>query len=354
MRGLAALQRDHGFSDLLSYQQAGGSETDRGIGGRLAAPARAHGRGRSAASCRPARRRALMALLLAMTRPGDVVLTDRLTYPGFKAAAASLGVRLVGVEADDEGMIPEALAEAACTASRQGRLSHADDPQSDDARRSVAARREQLAAAIRRRDLAAVRRRCLRQPRSQGAADRHADSRAQLSCGEPRPNASRPDCACRSCWRPIAPLRRRSPTRSRTVSQMPVPLMVALVLRWLTDGSADAIICGGHRRSCGKTEAGGQGAFGVRVMPRIPKGIMSGWRLPPAWTRAEFAAHVQRQGLAVVTSDSFSVDGHPRARHSHCARCGTQPLRPRRCARSVLTSHCARRPMRHVCLTRRS
>ena len=27
----------------------------------------------------------------------------------------------------------------------------------------------------------------------------------------------------------------------RTVAQMPVPLMVALAVRWLTDGSADAI-----------------------------------------------------------------------------------------------------------------
>ncbi len=34
-------------------------------------------------------------------------------------------------------------------------------------------------------------------------------------------------------------------------------------------------------------------------------------KLPATWTRAEFAAHVQRQGLAVVTSDSFSVDGEP-------------------------------------------
>src|SRR6516165_635260 len=35
--------------------------------------------------------------LLALTSPGDVVLTEVLTFPGIKAAAAKLGVRLIGV-----------------------------------------------------------------------------------------------------------------------------------------------------------------------------------------------------------------------------------------------------------------
>jgi DNA-binding transcriptional MocR family regulator len=33
--------------------------------------------------------------------------------------------------------------------------------------------------------------------------------------------------------------------------------------------------------------------------------------LPATWNRAEFASHIQRQGLAVVTSDSFDVDSAP-------------------------------------------
>jgi DNA-binding transcriptional MocR family regulator len=46
-------------------------------------------------------------------QPGDVLLTESLTYPGVKSAAQLLGVRIVGVEMDDEGIIPEAL-DAAC------------------------------------------------------------------------------------------------------------------------------------------------------------------------------------------------------------------------------------------------
>jgi dTDP-4-amino-4,6-dideoxygalactose transaminase len=50
--------------------------------------------------------------LLSLTSPGDVVLTEALTFLGIKAAAAKLNVRLVGVAMDDEGIDPDALKKA--------------------------------------------------------------------------------------------------------------------------------------------------------------------------------------------------------------------------------------------------
>jgi DNA-binding transcriptional MocR family regulator len=50
--------------------------------------------------------------LLTLTSPGDVVLTEALTFPGIKAAAAKLGVRLIGVAMDKEGILPDALKDA--------------------------------------------------------------------------------------------------------------------------------------------------------------------------------------------------------------------------------------------------
>jgi len=96
----------------------------------------------------------------------------------------------------------------------------------------------------------------------------------------------------------------------RTIAQMPVPMMVALVMRWLADGSADEII------SAITAEAAARQKLAAKVLSgqtyaAHPKGHHVWLTLPPTWTRAEFAAHVQRQGLAVVTSDSFSVDGEP-------------------------------------------
>lgn len=57
----------------------------------------------------------LAILLASLTRPGDAVAVEQLTYPGFKAAAQQSGVQLVGVAMDEHGLRPDAL-DAACRA----------------------------------------------------------------------------------------------------------------------------------------------------------------------------------------------------------------------------------------------
>ena len=147
-RGLDGLRRDYGLTDFLSYQQAGGSEADRGVAADWL-----RRRVRTAAADRllvfPGTQTALMCLLLALTRPGDTVLTDRLTYPGLKSAAAAAGVRLVGVDADQAGMIPAALDEA-CKRHRPKAVYLIPTIHNPTTLTIPPARREQLAAAIRK------------------------------------------------------------------------------------------------------------------------------------------------------------------------------------------------------------
>lgn len=52
---------------------------------------------------------AISAALQALTEPGDIVLSDPVTHPGFISVAAALRLRTVGVEWDDRGLIPDAL-----------------------------------------------------------------------------------------------------------------------------------------------------------------------------------------------------------------------------------------------------
>ncbi|MSP74583.1 MAG: PLP-dependent aminotransferase family protein [Rhodospirillaceae bacterium] len=306
-RGLAGLQRDFGVSDFLSYQHAGGSEADRGVAADWL-----RRRVRTAEASRlvvfPGTQTALMALLLALTKPGDVVLTDRLTYPGFKAAAAALGVRLVGVPSDGEGMIPEALDEA-CRRHAPKAVYLIPTIHNPTTLTLGPARREQLAAAIRRHDL------MLFEDDAYGCLDPRAQPIATLI-----PERSYLAVSLSKC---IAPGLRVSfllvPDRAataqlgnalRTVAQMPVPLTVALVMRWLADGSADAIIAAIAAEAAARQKLAAKALSG-QTYAAHPKGHHVWLSLPPTWTRAEFAAHVQRLGLAVVTSDSFSVDGDP-------------------------------------------
>ena len=51
----------------------------------------------------------LLLALGALTRPGDIVLTEELTYYGLKSAAAMLGRPIVGVRMDQQGLLPDAL-----------------------------------------------------------------------------------------------------------------------------------------------------------------------------------------------------------------------------------------------------
>lgn len=306
-RGLAGLQRDYGLSDFLNYQPAGGSEADRGVAADWL-----RRRVRTAEASRlvvfPGTQTALAALLLTLTRPGDVVLVDRLTYPGFKAATAALGVRLVGVPSDREGMIPAALEEA-CRQHAPKAVYLIPTIHNPTTLTITPARRAELAGAIRRQGL------LLFEDDAYGSLDPKAQPIATLI-----PERS---YLAVSLSKNIAPGLRVSfliaPDRAaaamlgnalRTMAQMPVPLMVALVMRWLADGSADAIISAISAEAAARQKLAAKALSG-QAYAAHPNGHHVWLTLPSTWTRAEFAAHVQRQGLAVVTSDSFSVDGNP-------------------------------------------
>ncbi len=53
----------------------------------------------------------LLCILMALLRPGDTLVTERLTYPGLIAAARFLGIRLLGACMDEQGLLPESLEE---------------------------------------------------------------------------------------------------------------------------------------------------------------------------------------------------------------------------------------------------
>jgi len=306
-RGLGGLQRDYGISDFLNYQQAGGSAHDRGIAADWLAR-----RVRIAEAERllifPGTQTALTCLLLALVRLGETVLTDRLTYPGLKAAAASLGVRLVGVEGDQGGMIPEALDRAAKRLSAKA-VYLVPTIHNPTTVTLSAERREQLAAVIRRRNLLLI------EDDAYGALEPKPAAIATLI-----PERSYLAASLSKCIAPglrvsllLTPDRAAAATLGnalRTVAQMPVPLTVALALRWMADGSADAIIAAIVAEAMARQKLASRILAGQRYKAQ-PRGHHVWLQLSDAWTRAEFAAHVQRQGLAVVTSDSFSVDANP-------------------------------------------
>jgi DNA-binding transcriptional MocR family regulator len=107
-RGIAAIQREVGFSAHLNYREPGGSEAERAIAAAWLRSRIGRASGDRLLIC-PGTQTAVFDFLTALTSPGDVVLTEALTFPGINAAAACANVRLVGVPLDKDGIIPDAL-----------------------------------------------------------------------------------------------------------------------------------------------------------------------------------------------------------------------------------------------------
>lgn len=59
----------------------------------------------------------LLCSLMTLIGQGEVIATEKLTYPGLISATRMLRIRLIGIELDDQGMVPASL-DSACRSNR--------------------------------------------------------------------------------------------------------------------------------------------------------------------------------------------------------------------------------------------
>src|ERR1043165_4983533 len=306
-RSIASIEREGSLSAHLNYREPGGLPDERDQAAGWLARRVPHARGERVVIC-PGTQNALFDFLTVQTVPGDVVLCEALTEPGLKAAAALCGVRLVGVATDAAGILPDALA-AACRAHAPKGLYLIPTIHNPTAVTMPPARRREIAEAIRAHDLT------LFEDDTYGALAPDCVPLATLIPERTYLAASLSKC--------IAPGLRVSfllaPTRDaasaiagalRASAQMAVSLTIAVVMRWLRDGSADAIIAAIRHEAAARQKLAAAALAG-HAYAAHPNGHHVWITLPPHWSRPEFAAHVQRQSLAVVTSEAFSVGDAP-------------------------------------------
>jgi DNA-binding transcriptional MocR family regulator len=306
-RGIAAIQREVGFSAHLNYREPGGSEAERDIAAGWLRARVPDVRGDRLVIC-PGTQNALFNLLIALTSPGDVVLTETLTYPGIKAAAAYTGVRLVGVSIDKEGILPDAL-NSACRQHAPKAVYLIPTIHNPTTATMSLARRQEVAAVLRANDV------LLLEDDAYGMLDPTAVPLASLIPERTYFAASLSKCIAPGLR--VSFLMTPDPDSAgllaaalRASVQMPAFLMVALVTRWLKDGSADAII-GAIRDEAAARQKLAAEVLARHAFSRHPNGHHIWISLPRNWSRTEFASHVQWQGLAIVTAETFSVEESP-------------------------------------------
>ena len=102
LQGLETVRQKSGLTAFLNYLPPGGSDSERQTAARWLRARVPH-----AAAERlvvyPGTQTIIFNLLMRLAGRDDVVLTEALTFPGIKAAAARLGIRLIGVAMDGEG-----------------------------------------------------------------------------------------------------------------------------------------------------------------------------------------------------------------------------------------------------------
>jgi DNA-binding transcriptional MocR family regulator len=239
-----------------------------------------------------------------LTKPGDVVLTEALTYPGIKAAAAYTGVRLIGLPMDEAGILPDAL-DAACREHAPKAVYLTPTIHNPTTATMPLPRRAEVAGILRANNL------LLLEDDAYGLLEPKARPLASLIPERTYFAASLSKC--------IAPGLRVSflltpdeeaagliAAALRATVQMSAFLMVALVTRWLADGSADAMIAAIRDEAAARQRLAADVLAGHAYFSH-PNGHHIWLPLLRGWGRTEFASHVQRQGLAIVTAETFSV-----------------------------------------------
>ncbi len=303
----ADVRAEAGLGAYLTYQQPGGTAAERqAAAGWL--QAQVPGVTADRLVLAPGTQSALFCLLLAHAAPGDTVLTERLTYPGLKAAASTAGIRLVGLDMDEEGIAPAALDRAARagTAKLVYLMPTLHNPTTATMPEE---RRTRIAEIVRKRGLTLI----------------EDDPYSFLAPGPTPISALIPERAylAASLSKCIAPGFRTSlvvvpdadaaarlASLLRATLQMPAPLMAAVAARWMRDGTANAVVDAIRAEARARQELA-RDALRGHVYAAHPNGHHIWLPLSMRWPAQRFAAHLHGRGLAVVTGEAFATDASP-------------------------------------------
>lgn len=304
--GLEVVGRD--LIALLRYQPFGGGPADKEaaslwLSRRALVPAQ------DRIFITPGAHPALLGILSILTKPGQVILSENLTYPGIRSVAAQLSLSLIGLPMDEEGIEPDAFA-AACSRLSPKALYLNPTLQNPTTLTITPRRREEIAVLARRYGV----------PIIEDDAYGFIPSPAPSPLAVMAPDVTWHIAGLAKCMGPgiraayvVAPDTRSgwafaAAVRSATV--MASPLTVALATRWIEDGTADSIL------RFVRTEAAARQAIARQVLPAGSfKGNLVSFNiwlsLPEGWTRSAFIGHMRSTGIGVVASDAFAAASTP-------------------------------------------
>jgi DNA-binding transcriptional MocR family regulator len=243
----------------------------------------------------------LAAALAALTGPGDAVLTESLTGPSIKGLAAMHYLRLVGVECDEDGLLPDALASAARSAG--ARVVYSMPTLHTPTTATMPEyRRRAIAAVLAAHDLVAI----------------EDDAWGFLAAGGATPlRALAPDRVVyltsfsknlapglRVGYAVPPPALQRAVTSAIGAMTWTPPLLAEVASGWITDGTAAALTDARVETAAARQHMAEEIVGPDLVRPAFPAFHL--WLpLPEPWRVDEFVAQAAAHGVSLASPDIF-------------------------------------------------
>ncbi|WP_085102408.1 PLP-dependent aminotransferase family protein [Desulfovibrio gilichinskyi] len=247
---------------------------------------------------------ALTCCLTGLFRAGDRIATDSLIYPGLKTLAAMLGIRLVPVAMDKEGMLPDAL-DAVCRREKITGLYLMPEFQNPTTACMSAFRRETIALIARKHGLIIIEddAYALTVQSSLSPVSSLAPENSVHIAGLSKSLAVGLRVAFMSSPKSLRD--KLSHAILNTVWMTP-PLNAELATEWIKDGTADRVIKlkqneAEKRFSVIKDLLSGLTYFGK------PTGLFIWLQLPEPWRGYTFEARARESGVNIFGAEKFAV-----------------------------------------------
>lgn len=293
---------------LLRYQSVIGSAADRDIArnwmqtnGMTSEPERF--------AITPGAHASIYAILTLLTEPGQTVLCETLTYPGIRSIAARLGLKLVGVPSDAEGLKPDAL-ERAIKENWPAALYLNPTLQNPTTATVTAGRRAELAEILERFDLQLI----------EDDAYRFVASDAPQPLSHQLPDLAWHVAGISKCFGAGLRLAYTTvPQRAemgrfsqalRSMNVMASPISLALMGRWIEDGTATEIQ-NFVRRAAAERQALSEEILTGCFVKGAPEAFNLWVELPRGTNRAEVMGRMANRQIGIMPSDAFAVSDQP-------------------------------------------
>lgn len=251
---------------------------------------------------------AMACVLAALTQPGDTLAAESLTYPGLRALARLLRLRLVAIAVDEQGLVPDAL-DAACRLGSVRALYTMPTLHNPTTATMPAARRQAVAEVAQRHGVALI----------------EDDVYGFLLDQPPRPlahYAPQHGIYITSTSKSLVPALRVGFVRAPQAQIEPIaaavratvhsapPLMARIVAGWVADGTATRLAAEKRSEMRTRNRRAREILTGIEVTGD-PAAAHLWLTLPEPWRADDFAAAARQCGVGIVPAAAFAVTRQP-------------------------------------------